>query len=671
MASLTWYRSVLIRIYALAGAFLCLLSPAAATAETLRYKDTEHSVIQRFSGNNNQQGLSPYAIRRKAILAQREEATIPQLLDSQPPPTPPPQPKKQAQPLKIMIPNLQVVHRQTPVASPVIAPAPIQSAARSVEDYQPTEEIVAESVAATPVARASAVVPQQRKAFALNVGKMSPSLSLPAALPLQPTLKAASHTLEDIVARTDDEQPETDEKTAKAKTFATAVPVERRREELVGPGISQAQRQSPLSPQLPDPARVARETQEAREAEALRLASLSPAAGPASSPQAPLIETPAIAAPTVLPALPATEPLKPAAAVAMPTPLMESSSPSHSFMDTALPVHIAPPPPTASVSPSVPLHAGFGEMALDQIVAQVTKDDAIAHKSNEAVAKPTQRQAAKPVQKPAVPVIAEDPTEPQQGLSPATRKIAGKLPSNLDKRKKSGSESIVIDRTKDYPPQGKDESINVSEEGNGFSIKVNNTQRRVNLDYELEKAYNALISGETMVAIEIYKRVLEADPSSHNALFGLATTYHRAGQIDLARPLYAKLLALDPKNRDALNNFLVLMADEAPEQALIQLSQLEKRNPDFSPIPAQMAVIYQKLGDSDKASEKMFRAIALAPENLVYRYNLAIMLDKQKKYEEAAKLYKQLVDASMRGEVIPGNLQKIQERLTFISSNRP
>jgi len=29
----------------------------------------------------------------------------------------------------------------------------------------------------------------------------------------------------------------------------------------------------------------------------------------------------------------------------------------------------------------------------------------------------------------------------------------------------------------------------------------------------------------------------------------------------------------------------------------------------------------------DKASEKMLRAIQLAPENLTYRYNLAIMLE--------------------------------------------
>src|SRR5207237_715870 len=84
-------------------------------------------------------------------------------------------------------------------------------------------------------------------------------------------------------------------------------------------------------------------------------------------------------------------------------------------------------------------------------------------------------------------------------------------------------------------------------------------------------------------------------------------------------------MGIKPNNRDGWNNFLVLLADEAPQDAVPQLEKLEAGNPDFSPIPAQLAVIYQKMGDQDKASEQMMRAIRLSPENLTYRYNLAIM----------------------------------------------
>lgn len=266
-----------------------------------------------------------------------------------------------------------------------------------------------------------------------------------------------------------------------------------------------------------------------------------------------------------------------------------------------------------------------------------------------------------------------DKSEPEPSLSSESKRIVTKIPANIDKPKQAPEGPLNVEHGRDTeyisataPVTGATDTA--THESMGIKIEIK--RPAMNLNYELEKAYSALISGQADEAIKIYKNVLSNAPDNKLALFGLATTYHRAGQIDLARPLYGKLLALDPDNRDALNNFLVLLADESPQEALTQLEKLEERNPAFSPIPAQMAVIYQKLGDSEKASEKMFKAISLAPENLTYRYNLAIMLDKQNKYDEAAKLYRQILEAHLRGQVIPGEPTKIQERLTFISSNR-
>lgn len=264
--------------------------------------------------------------------------------------------------------------------------------------------------------------------------------------------------------------------------------------------------------------------------------------------------------------------------------------------------------------------------------------------------------------------------EPPPTLSEESKAILEKIPSGIDSKKPAPDVKLDIARAKDTkhisaepapPAQGATATTNAM----GMSIQTKTAP--LNFDYELEKAYNAIVAGHTEVAIEIYERVLSNDAENKNALLGLASSYHRAGQLDRARPLYAQLLAIDPNNRDALNNLLVLLADEAPQEALDQLMILEGKNPGFSTIPAQMAVIYQKLGQLDKASDKMFKAAALAPENLTYRYNLAILLDKMQKYDEATRIYRQLLEAASRGEVIPGNARKIQERLTFISSNRP
>jgi len=268
------------------------------------------------------------------------------------------------------------------------------------------------------------------------------------------------------------------------------------------------------------------------------------------------------------------------------------------------------------------------------------------------------------------PEMIPGASEPATSLSSESKNVLTKIPSNLGARSKA-SGPIAIDRAKQDDGLGAAEPSVKSVKHGGMDISIATKVPKPDAGFQLEEAYNAVNGGHTPEAIEIYKNVLNNDPNNIDALFGLATVYHRSGQIDTARALYARLLAIDPKNRDGLNNFLVLLADESPQDALTQLESLESRSPQFSPIPAQMAVIYQKMGDYDRACEKMYRAIDLSPENVTYRFNLAIMLDKQRKYEDAAKFYHEVVNAYERGEVIPGDIQKIQQRLTFISSNRP
>jgi Tfp pilus assembly protein PilF len=280
--------------------------------------------------------------------------------------------------------------------------------------------------------------------------------------------------------------------------------------------------------------------------------------------------------------------------------------------------------------------------------------------------------AAPPAAEPPVQLAAasHESTEPHREISPESKSILDSLPPLKAEKSHAASAELEILRGKNAQEDKVAEVAPTSVNHEGMGIKIQVSTPHVNVDYELEKAYNALVSGNIEAASGIYRSVLENDPNNKNALFGLATIYHRAGQLEKARPLYAQLLTIDPNNRDGLNNFLVLLADEAPEDALSHLEHLRDANPDFSPIPAQMAVIYQKLGQTDNAIKNMTKAIELAPENLAYRYNFAIMLDKQKKYDEAAQLYRQILQAYQRGDKVPGNIQQIQQRLTFISSNR-
>ncbi|MEZ5692191.1 MAG: tetratricopeptide repeat protein [Rickettsiales bacterium] len=296
----------------------------------------------------------------------------------------------------------------------------------------------------------------------------------------------------------------------------------------------------------------------------------------------------------------------------------------------------------------------------------------VERKSERSIAKPTVKNLPKDSGK--VAKVKKDPfVRSNSGRAVASNEkiIRRSLKSISKKNSNQDNQKIKIRHTRQMNDLFNADDF-VGEQvmrGNIGGVKVEVKRPSLNVDYELEKAYNAINSGKNEVAIDIYKNILKDNPSNQPALFGLATLYHRARMFDSARSLYSRLLAINPRHRDGFNNFLVLLSDKAPNETLLELEKLESKNPSFSMIPAQIAFIYQKLGDSDKAIDKMLKAVSLSPENVVYRYNLAIMLDKKKEYKKAAGLYRQLIEDAARGEKIPGNIDNIQQRLTFISSN--
>ncbi len=393
-----------------------------------------------------------------------------------------------------------------------------------------------------------------------------------------------------------------------------------------------------------------------------QLAQLAPAAGESTAGvDAPLIPAPP---PSGAPPAPTPPAVQPAATPEL-TPLV---APAAAPAQPASPAQITTPQTPEDIAKVKELVETLPDES-GQSVPDDTLPSLEAPAKSESTPEPKTPIAA-PAPQPAVKATASAPDATQEqpsDLSPKSKQILQKLPAMADE-KPTEPKGAEIDRSKETTNIFDAEVQDATHESAGVKIEVKAPS--MNIEYELEKAYNALLSGQSTAAIGIYKDVLLNDPTNEDALFGLATTYHRAGQIEAARPLYGKILAQNPTHRAALNNFLVMVADEAPQEALMQLEALENKSPSFSPIPAQMAVIYQKLGDLPKATEKMFKAVSLAPENLTYRYNLAILMDKQRNYEEAVKLYGQITQAHARGEITPGNINTIQERLTFLRSNK-
>ncbi|HEU5048216.1 MAG TPA: tetratricopeptide repeat protein [Rickettsiales bacterium] len=341
-------------------------------------------------------------------------------------------------------------------------------------------------------------------------------------------------------------------------------------------------------------------------------------------------------------------------AQAQPAPAKPQSAPAPAIqVESTLPWKTA----QAETATTSPVQKGEAKIVLlkNESIQKMLKD-------NETLAVPPLHVPASA----AVPMPDLSPATATGALSDQDKQIIAGLPAQ--RRKRTVKQAPVHIAHMQKNPLDNDVDV---EKHTGVGIQISVRRPKVNVEGMLEQAYQNLLAGNQEGAIELYKEVLQIQPNNKLALFGLATTYHRAGQPQLARPLYGQLLVIDPNNVEGLNNYLVLLADEAPEEALVELGRLEKTHPDFSPIPAQMAIIYEKQGNYPAAVQQMTTAINLAPENLRYRYNMAIILDHKGDWENAAELYKELLTASERGEKIAADPDEIQQRLTFILSNKP
>lgn len=615
-------------VYAPSSDIIQLKPPASMRGGTTMYTTPPSAAVPAARGKST----ASYSGKRSYYPRQKPLAPVKILLAPEPPthfyepptPLPPPAPQMDAMPAPVYTPPPAIAAAPPPPPTEPfsettdLSSAPTYSAPSAVKDIPP-REMRKPVNAAMP---SDMPAPQPVIAAAPEPLPSLPAIAAPAAAPEpMPTALPPTTTAEAL--------PWTNDNTTLAEAPPAAF------EETVPP--SQPVDLPEAIPAPPPNAKVIRAVVVKKADPAPALTSDIPPPMPPSMPQ-----------------------LAPAAAPAEPVkPLLDTSTEATNMVSV--------PPVIAGTQD------GKTEIISSPPVQIIRKVEKIGEQPSEPVAVPT----PPPIQEAAIttdtsvppPPMLVDPS-PVASLSAETKAILDRLPSRLDAASTAasakGGEPVVMDRVNPAVEVFGDQEY-VSSEAVGVKIEVKNPPPDV--DHELEMAYEALLSGQTEAAIELYQRTLQASPTNTTALFGLATTYHRLGQLDKARPYYGKLLSIDPKHREGLTNFLAMVAEESPEEALVEFERLELKNPNFSPIPAQIALIYQKLGDEEKAAVKMAQAVRLSPDNLIYRYNLAIIMDKLGNKIEAASLYKQLIAAFERGATIPGSVDEIQERLTFIQSN--
>lgn len=294
------------------------------------------------------------------------------------------------------------------------------------------------------------------------------------------------------------------------------------------------------------------------------------------------------------PYYPTPQPLQQPAAPQMVQPSLQPQAPVVTTATPQIPFGQPSPAlePQVTVEQAIPAEPQWQAITPSEPV-EAPQEDVLAE-FNALTQTPEQPVEPTPAMQEEVPLAT--PIEPvvDLPLSEESRKILDSTPSGIDSVTTVRSPKPVIIKRTD-PNAGIIPSADVrTHEELGLKIEVR--QPNVNIQSYLEDGYENLLEKRYAIAAGYYQEALRIERTNESALFGLATTYHRMGQREEARQLYSELLEINPTHREGLNNFMALISEESPSAAIEELEKLETENPDFSPIPAQLGIVYNRLG---------------------------------------------------------------------------
>jgi tetratricopeptide (TPR) repeat protein len=201
--------------------------------------------------------------------------------------------------------------------------------------------------------------------------------------------------------------------------------------------------------------------------------------------------------------------------------------------------------------------------------------------------------------------------------------------------------------------------------GVGEAVQV----RRVSQQAQdnVSAGYNALVRGDYQMALSFYERTLQQEPRSVLAQLGRGAALQKLGRSDDARSSYERVLKIDPNNREALTNLTAVVGEREPGEAMKRLLDLEREYPAFSPIKAQIGLAYAKMGNFEPALDYLRRAVNLTPDAAMYQYNLALVLDRLDRHDQAVASYERVLSAAAAGRLTPDiSTADIERRVRYL-----
>ncbi len=171
-------------------------------------------------------------------------------------------------------------------------------------------------------------------------------------------------------------------------------------------------------------------------------------------------------------------------------------------------------------------------------------------------------------------------------------------------------------------------------------------------------------SGDHTAALESWKKASDLAPTQISPLLNRATTLDSLKRRTEARPLYEQVLRIQPDQATALNNLAYLLAEEGSEldTALTLAQRAKQRAPNDPMISDTLGWIYIKKGLANNAVPIFNELTAKYPTVAVFHYHLAMAHSQRGDSAQAKRSIEAALKANPQKQELE-DIKKLQQKL--------
>ncbi|MCC6589616.1 MAG: tetratricopeptide repeat protein [Bryobacterales bacterium] len=144
-------------------------------------------------------------------------------------------------------------------------------------------------------------------------------------------------------------------------------------------------------------------------------------------------------------------------------------------------------------------------------------------------------------------------------------------------------------------------------------------------------------------AIEQYTKIVSSDARDLDSWMTLGRLYKVANNSVEAEKSFRKALDIEPENEEAMTGLAMVYSDLGDNKRATELLQkVAEKSPNLRTLTS-LAGAYEQMRDYSLAAETLKKAMTLAPDNANLRRALAENLLRSERYDDALKIYEDLV----------------------------